>query len=288
MRTVSGVIQEGAELTELEVYNRGLRPDSISVKQAIIQKRNVMHAVILRDIRSRFFNHGLGFLIVPLFPVTHMGTLLIVYLLVGKASAFGDDLQVFFATGLLPALTFMYVSRFMSISLLANKSMMAFPVVRLLDIVLARAFLEFIGIVLAAMFMFIILISVGSDPIPRDPSVALQAMIAVTMLGLGSGIIASVLSAITPTFAMIWGLSMIIFYLSSGAPIYLHSFPEQLIKICAWNPIFHAVEWMRSAYYIGYPDQYLNKGYLLGCALGSIAIGLIMERLLRTQMLETQ
>jgi capsular polysaccharide transport system permease protein len=247
-----------------------------------------MHAVVLRDIRSRFFNHGIGFLIVPLFPVTHMGILMTIYIAIGKPSAFGDDLLVFFATGLMPALTFMYVSRFMSISLMSNKMMMAFPVVKLLDIVLARAFLEFIAIVLSAFFMYIILLSFGSAPMPRDTSQALQAMFFVAMLGLGAGIVASVITAITPTFAMVWALSMVIFYLSSGAPIYLHVFPEQILKLCAWNPVFHAVEWMRTAYYIGYPDQHLDKTYLISCAFGTIAIGLVMERLLRPQMLENQ
>jgi len=257
-----------------------------SLKYALLQKIYVMHAVILRDIRSRFFNHGLGFLIVPLFPVAHMGILLAFYSVIGKKSAFGDDLRLFFASGLMPIMIFMYVSRFMSISLLANKMMMAFPVVRLLDIVLARALLEFIAMVLSIVVMFIILLSTGSDPYPYDTAQALQAVFFVTLLSIGMGIIASVFTAAAPFFAVIYGLSMAIFYLTSGAPVYLHVFPEQLVYICSWNPVFHAVEWMRTAYYLGYPDQSLDKGYLIGWALGSLAVGLILERLMRRQMLQ--
>ncbi|MBO0346805.1 ABC transporter permease [Roseibium sp. CAU 1637] len=261
------------------------RGGSISLGEALRQKIYVMHAVILRDIRSRFFNHGLGFLIVPLFPVGHMAVLLVIYSVIGKKSAFGDDLYLFFATGLMPAMTFMYVSRFMSISLLANKSMMAFPVVRLLDIVLARAFLELMGIILAMLIMFSSLLLLGSSPIPTQPPEALLAMFFITVLALGMGIVASVITAIAPFFAMVYALTMVIFYLSSGAPIYLHVFPEQVIEICAWNPVFHAVEWVRSAYYLGYPSQELSKGYLIGCAFGSLAVGLLLERLLRPQVL---
>ncbi|GGB61230.1 transport permease protein [Roseibium aquae] len=258
---------------------------TITIADALKQKRNVMHAVVLRDIRSRFFDHGLGFLIVPLMPLGHMIILLTVYSVVGKKTAFGDDLNLFFATGLMPAISFMYVSRFMSISLLANKSMMAFPVVRLLDIVIARAFLELIGIILAGTLMVIVLVSLGSDPTPRDPGEVLLAMVFVLIFALGMGIVASVITAIVPAFAMVYGLSMIIYYLSSGAPIYLHTWPEQIVYWCSWNPVFHAVEWMRTGYYLGYPDQSLDKGYLIACAFGSLAIGLIMERGLRKQML---
>lgn len=256
-----------------------------SVSQALSQKLNVMHAVIMRDIRSRFFNHGLGFLIVPLFPVTHIAILLIFYSILGRDSVFGDDLRLFFATGLMPALTFTYLSRFMSVSLLANKSMMAFPVVRLLDIVLARAFLEFMGIVVALGIMFLFLLSFGSNPIPTYPSEALLAFFVTVILALGFGIIASVVTAILPMFAVMYGLSMIIFYLSSGAPIYLEAFPEEVIYACSWNPLFHSVEWIRSAYYLGYPAQSLDRTYLVGWAMGSVAVGLLAERILRPHML---
>jgi len=274
----------------MTLYSPVIREDrpeqaSGSIKNALRQKIHVMHAVIMRDIRSRFFNHGLGFLIVPLFPVTHIIVLLVLYSVVNRQSAFGDDLRLFFATGLMPALTFMYLSRFMSLSLMANKSMMAFPVVRLLDIVLARAFLEFIGMVFAVLIMLVFLLSLGSDPIPRDPSEALLALFFTVILALGFGIIASVISAIAPVFAMIYGLSMIVFYLSSGAPVYLHAFPEQVLYACSWNPVFHAVEWIRTAYYLGYPDQFLDKKYMIGWALGSVAVGLLLERILRPQVL---
>ncbi len=272
-------------------YNDAARPlahaGAAPIKRALMQKINVMHAVIMRDIRSRYFNHGLGFLIVPLFPVSHVVVLLIFYSIIGRTSVFGDDLRLFFATGLMPTLTFSYLSRFMSLSLVANKSMMAFPVVRLLDIVLARAFLEFMGIVIALLIMFVFLVSFGSNPVPTDPSEALLAFLFTVILALGSGIIASVIAAIAPTFAMIYALLMVVFYLSSGGPVYLQSFPEEVLYACSWNPLFHAVEWVRSAYYLGYPTQFLDKTYLVGCAVGSVAIGLLMERLLRAQVLSS-
>ncbi len=42
-----------------------------------------MQAVILRDVRTRFFNHGLGFLLVPLWPLAHMFVLLMIYTFMG-------------------------------------------------------------------------------------------------------------------------------------------------------------------------------------------------------------
>ncbi|MGV1830788.1 ABC transporter permease [Agrobacterium vitis] len=275
-------------MTEItaQTIKRAEVSSQISTKDALQQKLNVMHAVIMRDIRSRFFNHGLGFLIVPLFPVGHIFLLLLIYYVVGKHSEFGDDLQIFFATGLLPVMTFTYVSRFMSISLLANKSMMAFPVVRLLDIILARAFLEFIGIIISFIFIYVYLVSIGSNPVPVYPSEALLSFLFTVILSIGFGIIASVISVIMPIFPMIYSLIMVIFYITSGAPIYLHSFPEVVVYGCSWNPAFQAVEWVRSAYYLGYPTEDLDKQYFIGVAIGSVCLGLLLERILRKFALE--
>lgn len=256
-------------------------PAKLAIQRAI----NVMHAVVLRDIRSRYFNHGLGFLVVPLFPVAHVLLLLGIYTVTGRDAVFGDDLVLFFATGLLPVLGFTYISRFMSVSLLTNKNMLSFPAVHLLDIVIARAFLEFIALVLAFVIMYVFLIVVGSDPVPRSMADLLMAVLCAIGLAIGFGIIASVITAILPMFSMAYALSMVVVYLSSGAPIYLHAFPEQVVKICSYNPLFHVVEWIRSAYYLGYPQQDLDKKYLLGYTIASLFVGLALERLLRKQIL---
>ncbi|MGV1926651.1 ABC transporter permease [Agrobacterium tumefaciens] len=253
----------------------------VSISEALQRKLNVMHAVILRDLRSRYFDHGLGFLIVPLFPVAHMAMLLIIYKVVDRQAVFGDDLILFFATGLIPVLMFNYVSRFMSVSLLANKGMLAFPAVKLLDIVLARSMLELFGIVLSVIFVIIILVSAGSSPIPASMVDVVSVLAVVALLAVGVGIIVSVISVIWPFFAMFYALFTAIIYITSGAPIYLHSLPENILYYCSFNPTFHAVEWIRSAYYLGYPSYQLNKVYLMSWAFCSLAVGLSMERILR-------
>jgi capsular polysaccharide transport system permease protein len=73
----------------------------VSIVTALKRQRDVMHAVILRDIRSRYFNHGLGYLIVPLFPVAHIFLLIGIYKVTGRQAIFGDDMALFFATVLI-------------------------------------------------------------------------------------------------------------------------------------------------------------------------------------------
>ncbi|KQY79127.1 hypothetical protein ASD52_04765 [Ensifer sp. Root142] len=272
---------EGLEKGDTKV----IRLEQESVKTAVARQLNVMHAVILRDIRSRYFNHGLGFLMVPLMPVAHIVMLLVWYKTMNRAAAYGDDLVLFFATGLIPSLTACYVSRYMSVSVLANKNMLGFPAVHLLDIILARSLLEIFGMLLSVAFLLIIIVSLGTDPFPGDTANAGLAMVSAILIGVGVGINVSVITAIYPFFATIYALFTALIYITSGGPIFLHTYPEQVINIATYNPVFHAVEWMRSSYYTGYSTQYLSKGYVIGWGIGSVALGLLMERLLRPQVM---
>lgn len=42
--------------------------------------------------------------------------------------------------------------------------------------------------------------------------------------------------------------------------------------------MLHGVEWFRTGFYLTYPTECLDKTYLMSWALGSIFLGLILER----------
>ena len=253
---------------------------------ALVEKRNVMTAVILRDMRSRFFDHGLGFLVVSLWPLAHMLILLVIYSVMGRRAPYGESLNVFFATGLIPTLGFMYISRFMSLSLILNRPMLAFPVVNVLDIMLARSVLEVIAAFITLVLMVLTLIALGDNPFPIDPFLAAEAYGATILLAVGTGFLAGVVVMFLPLFATIYALAMIVVYISSGTLFVVQTMPEPLTYILSWNPVFHLVEWMRESYYLGYNSRVLDKQYVIWFGVTSLCAGLALERLLRMRMLE--
>lgn len=262
------------------------RREYTTIRAALREKKNVIYAVMMRDMRTRFFNHGLGFLFVSLWPLAHMLILLAIYAVLGRAAPFGDSLPVFFATGLLPTLTLMYVSRFMCLSVILNKPMLAFPVVKVLDILLARAILEILAAFVTLFLVFGILLLLGADPFPRDPIQALYAYLSVLLLALGLGTMAGVIATLFRFFATIYALSLIPIYILSGTLFVASSLPTALAYPLSFSPLIHAVEWMRTAYYEGYPAQLLDKQYLVLWGLTTLCLGLVMERLSRRLMLE--
>ncbi|MBB4105771.1 ABC transporter permease [Allorhizobium borbori] len=260
--------------------------DPRSTRYALKQKAHVMQAVILRDVRTRFFNHGLGFLLVPIWPLAHMFVLLMIYTFMGRKAPFGDSLRLFFATGLLPCLTFMYVSRFMALSIVINRPMLAIPAVKVLDILFARAFLEIIAAFLMVFLTFIILLSLGDNPFPHDWEQATYAFLSTILLAIGLGVLVGVVTSMFTFFATIYALTLILVYMMSGTLFVVAALPAQAAYALSWNPVMHAVEWMRSSFYPTYNSPVLDKYYLLAFGLGALCCGLVLERSVRRVVLE--
>ncbi|MDK4742758.1 capsular biosynthesis protein [Rhizobium sp. CNPSo 3464] len=245
-----------------------------------------MSAVMLRDMRTRFFNHGLGFLVVSIWPLAHMGVLLAMYHYAGRTAPVGNSINIFFATGLIPTLAFMYVSRFMSLSLVLNRNLLSFPVVKVVDVMMARAFLEIIAAVITMTFMVAIIYTVGDNPAPYDFDQAVLAYLATLLLAIGIGSLVSVLVMFFEFFVTIYALLMILVYVSSGTLFLGTALPDQLAIPLSWNPIFQCTEWMRSAYFLGYDTRLLSKEYLIAVGAGSLCLGLLLERVFRGKMLQ--
>ena len=51
------------------------------------------------------------------------------------------------------------------------------------------------------------------------------------------------------------------------------------------NPALQCVEWLRSAYYGGYGSNILDKAYVIRWGVGSMLVGLALERLVRAKVL---
>lgn len=255
--------------------------------EALIRKRDVLGAVILRDMRTRFFNHGLGFIIVPLWPLVHMGALIIIHAAAGHgAPPYGESTALFYATGLVPTLTFMYVSRYMGFSLVMNRAMLAFPVVKALDVMVGRAFLEVIAACITLTLMLTILWATGQNPWPYDIESAVCAYMAIILLGFGCGILVGVASMFFPFFVTIWQLTLILFYVSSGTMFVASNLPDSLSIPLSYSPVTECVEWMRTAFYESYSDKLVHPEYILSFGMVTLCLGLTIERFFRRQMLE--
>ncbi len=251
---------------------------------ALVQKKNVLAAVMLRDMRTRFFNHGLGFIIVPLWPLAHMGVIITIHVLAGKASPYGQSTTLFYATGIVPTLMFLYISRFMGYSLIQNRAMMAFPIVKPIDVMTGRACLEITSSVITLTLIMIILLALGNNPWPNDLETAVLAYITVIFLAFGIGILVGILGLAFPLFLTVWQLLSICLYISSGTFFVASNLPHSAATVLSYNPVTVCVEWMRTAYYETYSDKLVAPFYVISFGAVALLLGLSIDRFFRRQL----
>lgn len=249
----------------------------------VVQYR-VLKALILRDIRTRFFGTGLGYIIAILWPLAHIVILLLIFYFAGRTAPVGESLVLFFTTALIPALGVRYISRFTLTSVMQNRPLTAFPIVKFMDIILARCILEAAAFCCVVALLAVILFFLGEPVQPEYPIGAAEAFLTTVLLGLGMGAFFGVIAIKLPGILIPFTLGYIILYMSSGVIFVPSALPQQVLDIVSWNPVLHAVEWLREAYYLGYNSPVLDKEYVISIGLGLLFSALLMEKTFRSML----
>ena len=264
------------------------RTSTITISAAFERQRRVVNAVILRNIRTRFFGHGLGYFIAVGWPVSHILLLILIFTITGRAAPYGESVVLFIATGTVPFMVFSYLSRFMMVNLLSTKPLLNLPGVNTLDVLIAGALLEIVTSGLVILIMLLLGLAFDIPIIPRDIATAFGALGAAILLGCGMGVINSVIVIAVPMWMTGYSLLIIAIWASSGVVFVPDMVPEPYRSYLAYNPALQIVEWMRSAYYTGYGQLVLDKPYTIAFGMVCLVGGLVLERALRNYILSVR
>jgi capsular polysaccharide transport system permease protein len=247
---------------------------------ALFQEQcHIWYALMMHDIKTRFFGNGLGYIVTVLWPLGHI--LLILAINAGRLCPHGDSMILYAATAAIPFIAAQYISRFMMMGMMMNRSFMAYPIIKALDIIFARAFLELVSTYIGAAVILMGMAICGIDIMPIAPGQAVLAWLSAILLGLGFGMFNAVIVMAVPLWAIICIAFYITAWMTCGIAIDPELLPPQYGYLMSFNPLMHAVEWMRTAYYPDYTPRLLDKTYLVECGVGLFFVGLVSERLFR-------
>lgn len=275
-----------ARLPEMESRNPAIRAtDPMNVQPPAVQIRRsqtdihlqVLNALILRDMRSRFGGSYWGYLVQMLWPVSHVLIVVLVMVFREVPSPMGESSMLFVATGAFPLLAFKYISREMMKGYLVHKSLTWFPQVKRFDTITARAAVEICSSFMGLGVVCAFLLACGVDPMPVDITTSMTGYLAAIALGIAVGTVNVGIVSIFPSWVLIYILVSIVIYLSSGLMFVASYLPDQIYSIMKWNPCVQIVEWVRLGYEPNLPVQ-IDYLYVLGWIFGSLALGLLMER----------
>jgi capsular polysaccharide transport system permease protein len=252
-----------------------------TLDSALRVQARVIGALVLRDMRTRFGRSFFGYVIIVGWPLAHLLALMTIYLLVRRVVPIGTNAAVFLGTGILPYILCLYPARMISMSIVQNQPLLYFPVVKTIDVIAARGVLEIITAFWVVAIFCAILFIFGVDIVPVYPEQALLAIFATIYLSFSIGFFSAVMYAAFRAWMVVLIIALIVMYVTSGALFLPTMLPPRIREYLYWNPLFHSVEWLRSAYYDGYGYGMLDRGYLLGVATVMLFLGIVLERAIR-------
>ena len=257
----------------------------LTAPQMLKAQTRVIVALMLHDIRSRLGGSALGFFAMGVcWPLSHILILILLNSLLGRTAPYGDSVALWYAAGVVPFLAFQYMGRFISLGVVINRPLLAFPVVNITDLLFSRALIETLNAGLVTLIVMLILWAFGIDFMPRDPVQAALALLAMILLGLGFGVLNAIIAAAFPFWVTGYALLTIVFWFTSGIVFLPEALPEVARTPLSYVPWLQGVEWMRSAYYEGYGDGFLDRTYLVSFGAITLCFGLLLERLVRGKL----
>jgi capsular polysaccharide transport system permease protein len=259
--------------------------ETFGLWSAAKRHRRVLFALMLRNIRTRFLGNGLGYLIAIAWPLSHILIVVAIFTFTGRSAPYGDSVALFIATGTLPFMTFSYLSRFMMLSMMSTRPLLAFPEVKILDVLLASALLETLAACCVTIVLIVLAWFAGIDVMPKDVVQAALAFGAALLLGLGFGVLNGIIAFAIPFWFTGYSLVIIALWASAGIFFVPDALPDVLRNVLAYHPVLQVIEWMRSAYYEGYGDLVLDRHYIIGVGIGTVFLGLLLERAVRGHLL---
>jgi len=259
--------------------NRLRTPASITV--------SVWKALILREAVSRLSTGRAAWLWLLLEPLVQVVFLLFIFTGFQMRFVGGIDTGLWLMVGMVAFLMFRRTGTQTQNAIDANRGLFTYRQVKPIDTVLARGALEGFLIIVIALVLFGATYLFGMDVAPDNPLLVVEAFLGLWMIGMGFGLITSVVGELIPEVGKISGIVMTPLYFASGTMLPIASIAHPYRDWLLLNPLVHGLDAARlgfAPYYHAVPE--LSMAYLYGFALASIFVGLALHNRFAERLIE--
>lgn len=233
----------------------------------------------MRESVDRLFGERAAWFWLLIEPILHIGFLGWIWTVVRVHSMGGIDVLIWLMVGLLAFFLFRRTAIQVMYAIDCNRPLFAYRQVKPFDTAIVRGVLEAFLMTMISITILMIANLLGHDAIPADPLLVMVAAFGLWLLGLGYGLVASVLMELVRELEHILNILMLPLYLISGVIWPLASVPVAWRGLLMLNPITHGLEAVRQGFvphYHAAPETSL--AYLYGFAIINVFAGLLLYR----------
>ncbi|WP_026972367.1 ABC transporter permease [Aliagarivorans marinus] len=256
----------------------------LSGRNNIAVMRDVVFALLIRELKTRFGSYRLGYAWAIIEPLIFVLIISAIRTLASGSGLFAGSVYsiptpIFFLLGYLPFQLFSTIVTKSSKAVSSNKGLFIYRQVRPIDTVMARAILEITINMLVTLILIAGFAWFGFD---INLATALDYFIAfftLSVFAIGLGLIMCVAQFRFNEVEKFLPFLIRPAFFTSGIFFSINDIPERLHHWLNWNPILHAIEILRAGLYYDYPRDAVSYSFLLACTLSSFFLGLSLYRL---------
>lgn len=247
--------------------------------------RNVK-SLILREMRTRFGGHQIGYLWALLEPLGAVLMLSIIFStgLRGREPSVGDSWILFFAAGLLPYNTYRACTQAINKTLRGSRSLLFFPIIKPIDTYIAPIILETLTLFIVMNTVFFVYFAMYGSGLPDSIVMMTLPFLYLAVMGFSLGIINATISLYFKAWMKFWKVINKPMFFISGILYTAETLPAPIQNILYYNPVLHCVEWARSGYFKGWYSGFLDLQFLNTVVIALLFTALMLERSFRRQI----
>lgn len=263
-----------SDMNEKTFYTKEMAEFFKSLK---IQLR-VIYALLMREIITRYGRHNLGFAWLFLEPMIFTLGVAVLWTALKASSHNEISIATFAVTGYSTIILWRNSSNRVMNAVDANSGLLFHRNVKVLDLFLARIFLEVAGTTMSFLFLCIIFILIGWTKFPADFLLVVKGWFLLIWFTIGLSLVVGSLAQLSEIVDRLWHAVTYLLFPLSGAAYMVYWLPPVFREYVLWLPMVHNTEMIRHGFYGDAIPTFENTSYLIWCNLTLTVFGLVLAR----------
>ena len=250
---------------------------TVSLRDSLVFRRRVLHALLLREVITRFGRHNLGALWLVAEPMLYTTGVATLWSIAGLGIFSTVPIVAFAITGYSTVLMWRNSASRCTAGIEANKPLLFHRNVRVLDVFLCRIILELGGATASFIVLSLLLIFMGWMPPPVDLGEVVFGWLMMAWLATGIALTIGAGTVFSEVVDRLWHPAAYLLFPLSGAEFMVAWLPADLRKYILFVPMVHGTEMIRQGWFGNFAKAYYSVSYMVTWSLGLTLLGLYLS-----------
>jgi len=247
------------------------------VRGLIVQSR-VLHALLMRELITRFGRDNLGVLWLIGEPMLFTLGVATLWSAAGLHRGSGIPIVAIAVTGYSSVLMWRNATNQCGAGIEQNKSLLFHRSVLVIDVFLTRIALEIIGATSSFIVLSFVFIYVGWMRAPTNLLLVISGWFMLAWFGASLAMLVGAASAMSPLVHRLWHPVAYLLFPLSGAAFMVEWLPKDLQSVVLLLPMVHGVEIIRNGFFGTIVPTHYSASYMAECCLVLSLCGLFVVR----------